>query len=177
MSTEILIQLRTGDYTVDVENVESREDVKTMINDLEEEHYDWFQETTGTCNWVLFNTDIFEITVFGSHKILHYKQDCGIDPVMPINASSCYGMFYGINLSEVSLAQFSTANVEIMAHMFEGTTGMTTEAIEHLTTYTVKSMHAMFADSDCESLNLSDFEMDSVIVTSNCLPVASTWSN
>lgn len=154
---ELFIQFSKFACFVDVDNAESREEVKDKINSKNGMHYDWFLEHTGDCNWVLYNTDAFEIIQMGLSNILHYKQDCGVSPTMPFNGSSCYGMFSNINLSDVPLAQFSTANVINMAHMFEGASGITTETVEHLTTDEVEDAEAMFADSTIEELDVSSF--------------------
>ena len=102
-------------YFLNVNYKEERERVKEEININSIAKYDWFKEETGENHWVLYNTKMYEV-----EKIyLHYKEDSNLVPIIPINATSCYDMFYGCkSLTRLDLSNFTTSNVISMESMF-----------------------------------------------------------
>ena len=108
---------------------------------------------------------------------LHYNEDSGLAPVLPINASSCCDMFRGCttlerldlshfrtenivtmmsmfrgchNLKELDLSNFNTENVINMSRMFEGCTKLTTFSVKGFSTVNTVSMANIF--QNCKSL-------------------------
>ena len=80
-------------YSLNVNSEEERERVKAEVNTNSLAKYDWFKEETGEKHWVLYNTEMYEM-IRDDIFYLHYKKDSNLAPVIPINASSCYKMFY-----------------------------------------------------------------------------------
>lgn len=88
-------------------------------------NYKWFQEQTGSKNWVLYNPEHFKIDRNLSGKqILKFNkekyQGGRID--LPINASSCCGMFSWTTIPENLILgrRFNTKEVKNMSLMFAG---------------------------------------------------------
>lgn len=105
------------DYCFNVNSEKERRRVKEEINANSLVQYDWFDEETGEEHWVLYNTEMYEIKDFH----LHYKESSDLAPVIPINATSCYGMFYSCkNLWTLDLSSFNTENIKNFSYMFSG---------------------------------------------------------
>lgn len=94
-------------------------------------HYDWFREITGNKNWILYDTEQYEVRDFDSFKLvvldnrfdgvkefLHVKEGFTGKLHLPINASTCSFMFVDINVPEIDLTEFDTTNVVNMDYMF-----------------------------------------------------------
>lgn len=144
-------------YVVTPNTEEGREDARVFLSDFEGVPYKWFKEATGKEHWVMYDSRAFEVIEKCGLKILHYISDCEIDPVMPVNGSSCNGMFEDVDLNNVSFDNFVTSDVVTMSYMFLGSTGVTDEIVKHLSTDKVTTMAYMFAESDVEYLDLSHF--------------------
>ena len=161
-------------YSLNVNSEEEREKVKEEINTNSLTKYDWFKEETGEKHWVLYNTEMYEM-IRDDVFYLHYKKDSNLAPVIPINASSCYKMFYdcttSFNLSNfdtskmtdmswmfgycsrfmsLDLSSFDTSNVTDMSYMFEDCSGLTLLDLSNFNTENVTDMHYMF--KYCDSL-------------------------
>lgn len=158
-------------FTVDPDNEESREGAVEFLKDIEGIPYKWFKETTGKRNWVMYDSRAYEVREQCGLKILHYIDECGIDPVMPVNGTSCQGMFENVDLNGVSFEDFNTADVTTMAYMFTRSRGVTSDTVKSFSTDKVTTMAYMFAESEIEYLDLSHF------VTKNLTNVESMFES
>lgn len=89
-------------------------------------NYEWFHEETGNKNWVLYNTNQFHITTnMKGKKIVHFDEHNynGSRLELPINASSCCGMFSWTTIPEnMNWSNlFNTKDIVDMSLMFAGT--------------------------------------------------------
>lgn len=72
------------------------------------------------------------------------------------------GMFSDMDLTGVNFDYFVTTDVVTMAHMFEESTGISSDMLKHFSTGNVRTMSSMFSESDVEILDLSHFETNSL---------------
>ena len=147
-------------YSLNVNSEEERERVKTEVNTNSLAKYDWFKEETGEKHWVLYNTEMYEM-IRDDIFYLHYKKDSNLAPVIPINASSCYKMFYEI--IEHNSSNFDTSKMTDMSWMFDNCLILTTLDLSNFDTSNVTNMSYMF--SECKSLtslDLSNFDTSKV---------------
>ena len=93
-------------YVVNPNTEEGREDARVFLSDFEGVPYKWFKEATGKEHWVMYDSRAFEVIEKCGLKILHYISDCEIDPVMPVNGSSCNGMFEDVDLNYICLFDY-----------------------------------------------------------------------
>lgn len=154
-------------FKVNLDNEESREGGREFLSDITQIPFKWFKEESGSKNWVLYDSRAFEVLERYGIRILHYIDGCGINPSMPLNGTSCMGMFAEVNLENVSLDKFVTSDVIVMSHMFENCKGVTSEIVRCFSTYNVILMDYMFAGSDCVDLDLSHFETDNLQFVAN----------
>ena len=148
-------------YSLNVNSEEERERVKTEVNTNSLAKYDWFKEETGEKHWVLYNTEMYEM-IRDDIFYLHYKKDSNLAPVIPINASSCYKMFYDCTTS-FNLSNFDTSKMTDMSWMFDNCLSLTTLDLSNFDTSRVTDMSHMF--SYCSrfiSLDLSSFDTSNV---------------
>ena len=148
-------------YSLNVNSEEERERVKTEVNTNSLAKYDWFKEETGEKHWVLYNTEMYEM-IRDDIFYLHYKKDSNLAPVIPINASSCYKMFYDCTTS-FNLSNFDTSKMTDMSWMFDNCLSLTTLDLSNFDTSNVTNMSYMF--SKCQSLtslDLSSFDTSRV---------------
>lgn len=118
----LTFELEDREYSLNVNSEEERRRVLAEVNANSLAKYNWFKENTGEKHWVLYNTEMYEITKNGNCKrlYLHYKEDSNLAPVTPINMTSCYCMFVGCSkLIQLDLSDFDTRNVIDMRSMFE----------------------------------------------------------
>ena len=174
-------------YSLNVNSEEEREKVKEEVNTNFLAKYDWFKEETGEKHWVLYNTEMYEM-IRDDVFYLHYKKDSNLDPVIPINASSCYKMFYDcttsfnlsnfdtsqvtemggmffwcVTLKSLNLSFFNTSKVTSMFNMFRNCYSLTQLDVSNFNTSKVISMNAMFSGcSILTSLNLSSFNTSKI---------------
>lgn len=147
-------------YSLNVNSEEERERVKAEVNTNSLAKYDWFKEETGEKHWVLYNTEMYEM-IRDDIFYLHYKKDSNLAPVIPINASSCYKMFYEI--IEHNSSNFDTSKMTDMSWMFDNCLILTTLDLSNFDTSNVTNMSYMF--SECKSLtslDLSNFDTSKV---------------
>ena len=147
-------------YSLNVNSEEEREKVKEEVNTNSLAKYDWFKEETGEKHWVLYNTEMYEM-IRDDIFYLHYKKDSNLAPVIPINASSCYKMFYEI--IALNLSNFDTSKMTDMSWMFDNCLILTTLDLSNFDTSNVTNMSYMF--SKCQSLtslDLSNFDTSKV---------------
>lgn len=88
-------------------------------------HYEWFQESTGKKNWVLYNPEQLKPDRnWVGKKVLKFNKEMyrGDKFELPINASSCCGMFSWTTLPKgFALSnRFDTRNIVDMNLMFAG---------------------------------------------------------
>lgn len=88
-------------------------------------NYKWFQEQTGTKNWVLYDPEQFKIDRNLSGKqILKFNKEKyqGGRLDLPINASSCCGMFSWTTIPDNLILgrRFNTKDIKNMSLMFAG---------------------------------------------------------
>ena len=147
-------------YSLNVNSEEERERVKEDVNINSLAKYDWFKEETGEKHWVLYNTEMYEM-IRDEIFYLHYKKDSNLAPVIPINISSCYKIFYVI-IALIS-SNFDTSKMTDMSWMFDNSLNLTTLDLSNFDTSNVTNMSYMF--SECQSLislDLSNFNTSKV---------------
>lgn len=153
-------------------------------------HYSWYKENTGNKNWILYDTEQYEVRNFDDIKylvlnnrlmdvktFLCVRRDFKGKLHLPINASTCSFMFVDSNVSEIDLTEFDTTNVVDMDYMFlEANLGdclslvssTITQAntpdrnILTLNTEGVISMSGMFKDCKVKHLDLRNLRTDNV---------------
>ena len=149
-------------YSLNVNSEEEREKVKEEVNTNSLTKYDWFKEETGEKHWVLYNTEMYEM-IRDDVFYLHYKKDSNLAPVIPINASSCYKIFYDCTTS-FNLSNFDTSKVTNMDCMFNRCESLTQLDLSNFDTSRVAEMYAMFWRCKAlTKLNLSNFNTSSAI--------------
>ena len=147
-------------YSLNVNSEKERERVKEDVNINSLAKYDWFKEETGEKHWVLYNTEMYEM-IRDEIFYLHYKKDSNLAPVIPINISSCYKMFYEI--IALNSSNFDTSKMTDMSWMFDNCLNLTTLDLSNFDTSNVTNMSYMF--SECQSLislDLSNFNTSKV---------------
>lgn len=172
------------------EIIEEREKCIKEISEITGKHYGWYKEITGNKNWILYNTEQYEVRnyddiehlVFGrdlldAETFLCVRKDFKGKLHLPINASTCSFMFVDINVSEIDLTEFDTANVVNMDYMFlkadleerlKVNSSTNTQAnsadrnILTLNTEGVTSMSGMFKDCKVKHLDLSSLRTHNV---------------
>lgn len=153
-------------------------------------HYSWYKENTGNKNWILYDTEQYEVRNFDDIKylvlnnrlmdvktFLCVRRDFKGKLHLPINASTCSFMFVDSNVPEIDLTEFDTTNVVDMDYMFlEDNLGdclslvssTITQAntpdrnILTLNTEGVISMSGMFKDCKVKHLDLRNLRTDNV---------------
>lgn len=172
------------------EILEEREKCVKEISEITGKHYGWYKEITGNKNWILYNTEQYEIRnyddiehlVFGRYLLdaetfLCVRKDFKGKLHLPINASTCSFMFVDINVPEIDLTEFDTTNVVNMDYMFlkadlgdSFSLGSITNTqandagrnILTLNTEGVTSMSGMFKDCKVKHLDLSSLRTHNV---------------
>lgn len=166
-NSNLTFSLEGRTYSLNVNSEEERKRVKKEVNANSLAKYDWFKEVIGKEHWVLYNTEMYEIDYDGFYcrYYLHYKEDCDLNPVIPINATSCYFMFYGCkSLIQLDLSSFDTSQVTDMYKMFYDCERLTQLDVSNFDTSNVITMYKMF--NGCKALtelDLSNFNISNVI--------------
>ena len=116
----LTFSLEDHEYSLNVNSEEEREKVKEEINSNSLAKYNWFREESGKRHWVLYNTEMYEVRETLTHdKYIHYKENCNLAPIIPINATSCIFMFRNCwSLESLDLNNFDTSQVTEMGGMF-----------------------------------------------------------
>jgi len=141
------ISFEGASYFIYIEDEGEREEFKKQRG---VSHFEWFQEKTGNKNWVLYNPMQFKQDLsYSGKKILKFntKDYKGGKIELPINASSCCGMFSWITLPEgFSLGKmFDTREIVDMTLMFAGSVIPKDFSLgEYFDTSNVESMSYMF---------------------------------
>ena len=150
-------------YSLNVNSEEERESIKAEVNANSLAKYDWFKEKTGEKHWVLYNTEMYGIDFYDKNS-LYYRKDSDLAPIVPINATSCYFMFYYcVTLAQLNLSNFDTNNIVTMYGMFDGCKNLTSLDLSSFNTSKVTKMNYMFYNcSKLTQLDLSNFDTSKV---------------
>lgn len=172
------------------EIIEEREKCVKEILEVTGRYYSWYKENTGNKNWILYDTEQYEVRNFDDIKylvlnnklmdvktFLCVRRDFKGKLHLPINASTCSFMFVDINVSEIDLTEFDTTNIVDMDYMFleaalgdRFSLGSPTNAQANtpdrntltLNTEGVTSMSGMFKDCKVKHLDLSSLRTHNV---------------
>lgn len=186
----ICFRVEGKEYSLKIVSKEEMQRVKEEVNKNSRYTYDWFKEETGDHHWVLYNTDMYEISNCGIDRHLHYIELSELLPMVPINATSCHhmfdnccdtkeldfkhfnteniitmeGMFSKCNkISKLDLRLFNTSKVTSMFNMFRNCYSLTQLDVSNFNTSKVISMNAMFSGcSKLTSLDLSSFNTSKI---------------
>lgn len=168
----LTFELEGKTYSLNVNSKEERERVKEEIDTNSLTKYDWFKEETGEKHWVLYNTEMYEINYDGHANRYHlnYRDHIRLAPVIPINATSCYRMFYKCtSLNKPDLNDFDTSQIINMYGMFESCENLIHLDLSNFDTSKVINMNGMFyhckylTQLDLSSFNTSNVtDMDSM---------------
>lgn len=173
------------------EIIEEREKCVKEILEVTGRHYSWYKENTGNKNWILYDTEQYEVRNFDDIKylvlnnrlmdiktFLCVRRDFKGKLHLPINASTCSFMFVDINVPELDITEFDTTNIVDMDYMFleadlgdRFSLGSPVNAQANtpdrntltLNTEGVTSMSGMFKDCKVKHLNLSSLRTNNVI--------------
>lgn len=153
------------EYSLRIISKEEMQRVKEEVNKNSKYTYDWFKEETGDYHWVLYNTDMYEISNDGGDRYLHYIELSGLLPTVPINATSCHLIFDNCcNMEELDLKHFNTENIITMKGMFSECSKISKLDLSCFNTAKVTNMLGMFSECyNLEELDLSSFSTENVI--------------
>jgi len=183
----------SSDFNTEEEREEILEEREKCVKEILEvtgRHYSWYKENTGNKNWILYDTEQYEVRNFDDIKylvlnnrlmdvktFLCVRRDFKGKLHLPINASTCSFMFVDINVPELDITEFDTTNVINMDYMFLESDlgdcfslGSPTNAQANtpgrntltLNTEGVTSMSGMFKDCKVKHLDLSSLRTNNV---------------
>ena len=161
----ICFRVEGKEYSLKIVSKEEMQRVKEEVNKNSRYTYDWFKEETGDHHWVLYNTDMYEISNDGGDRYLHYIELSGLLPTVPINATSCHLIFDNCcNMEELDLKHFNTENIITMKGMFSECSKISKLDLSCFNTAKVTNMLGMFSECyNLEELDLSSFSTENVI--------------
>lgn len=139
-------------YIVDLTSESTKEDCVQALRRNTHRSFAWYKEKSGNQNWVLFDLAQYSIDS-DAGMFLRVKEIPEGTLELPVNASSCYKMFSGIELNnKFSFTNaFNTSEIVTMANMFEN--AIFTKTIYFPTNFTsenVRDMSFMFAGAKVE---------------------------
>ncbi len=139
-------------YIVDLTSESAKEDCVQALRRNTHRSFAWYKEKSGNQNWVLFDLAQYSIDS-DAGMFLRVKEIPEGTLELPVNASSCYKMFSGIELNnKFSFTNaFNTFEIVTMANMFEN--AIFTKTIYFPTNFTsenVKDMSFMFLGAKVE---------------------------
>ena len=153
-------------YAVDLYNEDARKECRLKLNEDTGRDFNWFKEETGLNNWVLYDSKMYTVEHDGNYLYLHYIEDCGRNPIIPINASSCYRMFSNYKiLTELDFNSFSTGNIIVIDYMFADSIYFEHLELSHFNTKNLRTMNYMF--KGCTyllSVKLDSFDTSNVVL-------------
>ena len=151
-------------YIVDLYNEDARKECRLKLNEDTGRDFNWFREETGLNNWVLYDSKMYTVEHDGNYLFLHYIEDCGKDPIIPINVSSCHRMFSNYKiLTELDFNSFSTVNVIIMDYMFADSLYFEHLDLSSFNTANLRTMNYMFKGcTNLLSVKLDSFDTSNV---------------
>lgn len=143
-------------YSVDVYSEKSR---NICIKQLKEDtgiNFAWLYEVDAKKHFILYDPEMYQIDEEWNFS---YRECSGLIPLMPLNGTSCRGMFSDLtNVTTIDFSHFYTNNVTVMTGMFLCSTKLKELNLSSFDTSNVVNMSGMF--QLCESLtqvNLSSF--------------------
>lgn len=143
-------------YSVDVYSEKSR---NICIKQLKEDtgiNFTWIYKIDAKKHFILYDPKMYQIDEEWNFS---YRECTELIPLMPLNGTSCRGMFSDLtNMATIDFSHFYTNNVVTMAGMFLGSTKLKELNLSSFDTSNVADMSCMF--QLCESLtqvNLSSF--------------------
>lgn len=139
-------------YIVDLTSESAKEDCVQALRRNTHRSFAWYKEKSGNQNWVLFDLAQYSIDS-NAGMFLRVKEIPEGTLELPVNASSCYKMFSGIELNnKFSFTNaFNTSDIVTMANMFEN--AIFTKTIYFPTNFTsenVRDMSFMFSGAKVE---------------------------
>lgn len=144
-NNKLYFSIEDTKYIVDLYNEDARKECRLKLNEDTGRDFNWFREETGLNNWVLYDSKMYTVEHDGNYLFLHYIEDCGKDPIIPINASSCHRMFSNYKiLTELDFNNFSTVNVIVMDYMFADSPYFEHLDLSHFNTENLRAMNYMF---------------------------------
>lgn len=151
-------------YIVDLNNEDTRKECRLKLNEDTGRDFNWFREETGLNNWVLYDSKMYTVEHDGNYLFLHYIEDCGRNPIIPINVSSCYRMFSNYKiLAELDFNSFSTENIIMMDYMFADSPYFEHLDLSSFNTENLRTMNYMFKDcTNLLSVKLDSFDTSNV---------------
>lgn len=160
----ICFRVEGKEYSLRIVSKEEMQRVKEEVNKNSKYTYDWFKEESGNHNWVLYNTDMYEISNYEGNRYLHYIELNGLPPVVPINATSCHHMFDNCcDTKELDFKHFNTENIITMEGMFSKCNKISKLNLKLLNTTKVTNMFKMFSKCrNLEELGLNSFSTANV---------------
>ena len=152
------------EYSLRIISKEEMQRVKEEVNKNSKYTYDWFKEETGDHHWVLYNTDMYEISNDGGDRYLHYIELSGLLPTVPINATSCHLIFDNCcNMEELDLKHFNTENIITMKGMFSECSKISKLDLSCFNTENLRTMNYMFKNcTNLLSVKLDSFDTSNV---------------
>ena len=160
----ICFRVEGKEYSLRIVSKEEMQRVKEEVNKNSKYTYDWFKEETGDHHWVLYNTDMYEISNCGIDRHLHYIELSELLPMVPINATSCHHMFDNCcDTKELDFKHFNTENIITMEGMFSKCNKISKLNLKLLNTTKVTNMFKMFSKCrNLEELGLNSFSTANV---------------
>lgn len=183
----------SSDFNTEEEREEILEEREKCVKEILEvtgKYYDWYKEITGNKNWILYDTEQYEVRnyddiehlVFGRYLLdaetfLCVRKDFKGKLHLPINSSTCSFMFVDSNVHEIDLTEFDTTNVVNMDYMFlkadlgdrlkvnsstNAQANTPDRNILTLNTEGVTSMSGMFKDCKVKHLDLNSLRTHNV---------------
>ena len=151
-------------YAVDLYNEDARKECRLKLNEDTGRDFNWFKEETGLNNWVLYDSKMYTVEHDGNYLYLHYIEDCGRNPIIPINASSCHRMFSNYKiLVELDFNSISTENVIVMDYMFADSPYFEHLDLSSFSTENLRAMNYMFSGcTNLLSVKLDSFDTSNV---------------
>ena len=167
LSDDNKLYFSVGDikYIVDLSSKDARKECRTKLNKDTSRDFNWFKEETGMCNWVLYDSKMYVVENDSDGILyLHYIEDCGLEPIIPIGASSCYRMFSNYKiLSEFDFTSFNTVSIMTMDYMFADSLYFEHLDLSSFSTGNLRAMNYIF--SGCiylQDVDLSSFDTERV---------------
>lgn len=168
---EITFTIDSYSFSTVPNNSCCREQCCSEISDKTGKTYFWMREETGNKNWVLYNPNEYYVRKDSEYRCehLHLSHSFKGKVHLPINASSCCGMFNGLDLAQLDFSEIDTSNIVDMSEMFDSCKlGKTFTPI--FNTSNVKTMRMMFMDCEkTEEMDLSHFDVSKVVDFSQML--------
>lgn len=148
-------------YSVDVYSEKSR---NMCIKQLKEDtgiNFTWLYEVDAKKHFILYDPEMYQIDEEWNFS---YRECSGLIPLMPLNGTSCRGMFSDLeDMATIDFSHFYTNNVTIMTGMFLGSAKLKELHLSSFDTSNVVDMSCMFDKCyNLHTLDLSKFNTSNV---------------